>query len=126
MERTRTIGIAQMASSYGVSHRSLRFYESKDLLRPRRIGTERRYDDKDAIRLQLILKGKRLGFSLEEVRRMILEKETPAGGADADATARLSPREIEERLARLRAERRRIDDAIGELEGALERVAAMA
>ena len=126
MDRTRTIGIAEMASSYGVSHRSLRFYESKNLLRPQRVGTERRYDEADAIRLQLILKGKQLGFSLEEVRRMILEKEAPEGGADADATARLSPREIEERLARLRAERRRIDEAICELETALERLAEMA
>ena len=125
MDRTRTIGIAEMASNYGVSHRSLRFYEAKDLLRPQRVGTERRYDEKDTIRLQLILKGKQLGFSLEEVRRMILEKEAPAGGADADATARLSPREIEERLARLRVERRRIDEAIGELESALERLSVM-
>lgn len=126
MERTRTMGIAQMASSFGVSHRSLRFYESKDLLRPRRIGTERRYDEADAIRLQLILKGKRLGFSLEEVRRMILEKEMPPDAATGDAAARLAPAEIESRLAALRAERRRIDDAIGELEGALQRMAAVA
>lgn len=57
----------ELASAVGVTARALRFYESKGLLKPRRIGARRVYDRKDKARLQLILRGKRLGFSLAEI-----------------------------------------------------------
>lgn len=57
----------ELAKALGVTARALRFYETKGLLMPRRIGTRRVYDHRDRARLQLILRGKRLGFSLAEI-----------------------------------------------------------
>ena len=62
---------AELCAEYGVSLRSLRFYEERGLLHPLRNGSARYYDVKDCIRLQLILKGKRLGFSLSEIALLI-------------------------------------------------------
>lgn len=57
----------QLAEALGVTARTLRFYESKGLLKPRRIGARRAYDHRDLARLKIILRGKRLGFSLAEI-----------------------------------------------------------
>lgn len=57
----------ELADALGVTARTLRFYESKGLLNPRRIGARRAYDHRDRARLQIILRGKRLGFSLAEI-----------------------------------------------------------
>ncbi len=122
MSVSQSIGIAQLADTFGVSHRSLRFYESKSLLNPTRDGTERRYSDADAQRLQLILKGKKLGFSLEEIRRII---RSSADSLDAtpttDATRHLTLAQIETQLQTLEAERTRLDEALIELRSALAR-----
>src|SRR6476646_3108067 len=63
--------IAQIAQEYGVTHRTVRFYEDKGLIAPERRGTRRIYHARDRVRLGLILRGKRLGFSLEEITRII-------------------------------------------------------
>lgn len=57
----------ELASALGITARALRFYETKGLLKPRRIGARRIYDRRDKARLLLILRGKRLGFSLAEI-----------------------------------------------------------
>lgn len=57
----------ELAEDFGVTARTLRFYETKGLLSPRRIGARRVYDRRDRARLQLILRGKRLGFTLAEI-----------------------------------------------------------
>ncbi|MDH3411574.1 MAG: MerR family DNA-binding transcriptional regulator [Gammaproteobacteria bacterium] len=57
----------EFAEAFGVTARALRFYETKGLLSPRRMGARRVYDHRDRARLQLILRGKRLGFSLAEI-----------------------------------------------------------
>lgn len=57
----------ELARALGITPRALRFYETKGLLKPRRIGARRAYDHRDRARLQLILRGKRLGFSLAEI-----------------------------------------------------------
>lgn len=64
-------GIAELAREFGVSTRTVRFYEDKGLIAPRRIGQRRVYGPRDRVRLKLIMRGKRLGFSLEEIRQMI-------------------------------------------------------
>lgn len=118
----QTKTIAEIADVFGVSHRSLRFYEERELLHPRRKGTARFYTENDAVRLQLILKGKKLGFTLEEIRRLILSHETRnAVARSADATAHLTKAQITSKLERLEAERRRVGEAIRELEHALGR-----
>jgi DNA-binding transcriptional MerR regulator len=63
--------IAQLAQQYGVTLRTLRHYEELRLLNPERIGTSRVYQQRDRIRLELILRGKRLGFSLTEIATIV-------------------------------------------------------
>lgn len=63
--------ISELAEEYQISARSIRFYEDKGLLQPQRVGTNRVYSYKDRARLKLILRGKRLGFSLEEIKEFI-------------------------------------------------------
>ncbi len=63
--------IQQLSREFDVTPRALRFYEDKGLLTPARRGTTRLYSDRDRIRLRLALRGKRLGFSLEECREII-------------------------------------------------------
>ena len=63
--------ISELADEFNVTTRTIRFYEDKDLLRPQRLGANRVFNYQDRARLHLILRGKRLGFSLEEIREFI-------------------------------------------------------
>ena len=63
--------IAQVADDFGVTHRTIRHYEDWGLLAPERRGTQRVYRRRDRTRLSLILRGKRLGFPLEEIRTIV-------------------------------------------------------
>lgn len=63
--------ISELADEYEISARTIRFYEDKGLLAPPRVGANRVYSYKDHARLKLILRGKRLGFSLEEIKEFI-------------------------------------------------------
>lgn len=66
-----TMTIREMCDTFGVTPRTLRFYESKELLFPRREGQKRLFTRRDRARLKLILRGKRFGFSLEEIRQLL-------------------------------------------------------
>ncbi|MEL6608465.1 MAG: MerR family DNA-binding transcriptional regulator [Pseudomonadota bacterium] len=66
-----TMTIREMCDAYDVTPRTLRFYEAKELLFPIRQGTRRLFTKRDRARLQLILRGKRFGFSLEEIRQLL-------------------------------------------------------
>lgn len=63
--------VNQLAEELGITPRTLRFYEAKGLLSPRRVGNNRVYSKRDRARLKLILRGKRLGFSLEEIKEYL-------------------------------------------------------
>jgi len=63
--------IREMCDAFDVTPRTLRFYESKELLFPTRKGQKRLYSKRDRARLKLILRGKRFGFSLEEIRQLL-------------------------------------------------------
>jgi DNA-binding transcriptional MerR regulator len=63
--------IAEVAAEFGVTHRTLRFYEDQGLIRPERRGTSRMFHARDRVRLALVLRGKRLGFDLGEIRRIV-------------------------------------------------------
>lgn len=65
-----TLSIGELARLFDVTPRSIRFYEEQALLTPERIGQTRVYHAKDKVRLKLILRGKRLGFSLAEVKKL--------------------------------------------------------
>tara|TARA_R110002074_G_scaffold19354_1_gene61698 strand:- start:634 stop:1056 length:423 start_codon:yes stop_codon:yes gene_type:complete len=66
-----TMTIRQMCDAFDVTPRTLRFYESKELLFPIRDGQKRLFTRRDRARLKLILRGKRFGFSLEEIRQLL-------------------------------------------------------
>jgi DNA-binding transcriptional MerR regulator len=67
----RLYSIGDLSSEFAVSHRAIRFYEDQGLLAPQRIGGNRVYDARDRARLQLILRGKRLGFALADVKELL-------------------------------------------------------
>lgn len=71
--------VPELAAAFAVTPRALRFYEAKGLLTPRRAGNRRVYDRRDRGRLQLILRGKRLGFSLAEIREYLELYDADAG-----------------------------------------------
>lgn len=64
---TETYGIADLAKEFGVTTRTVRFYEDKGLISPTREGQRRIYSPRDRVRLRLIMRGKRLGLSLDEI-----------------------------------------------------------
>ena len=66
-----TMTIRQMCDAFDVTPRTLRFYEAKELLFPQRDGQKRLFTKRDRARLKLILRGKRFGFSLEEIRQLL-------------------------------------------------------
>jgi len=66
-----TWNIAELAKEFDVTTRTIRFYEDKGLISPERVGQRRIYHPRDRVRLQLIMRGKRLGFSLDEIQKMI-------------------------------------------------------
>ncbi len=63
--------IREMCDTFGVTPRTLRFYEAKELLSPLRKGQKRLYNNRDRARLKLIQRGKRFGFSLEDIRQLL-------------------------------------------------------
>ncbi|QEW21582.1 Zn(II)-responsive regulator of zntA [Marinibacterium anthonyi] len=66
-----TMTIREMCDAFEVTPRTLRFYESKELLFPLRLGQKRLFTKRDRARLKLILRGKRFGFSLEDIRQLL-------------------------------------------------------
>ncbi len=111
-EAAETFTIAELAREFGVTPRSIRFYEDKDLLRPARDGLNRIYNRRDRARLVLILRGKRLGFSLAEIKEMLdLYK------LDDDRVEQLkyTLTRCRERLATLAQQRQDIENATTEL-----------
>ena len=107
---TWTIG--QIAEEFGVTHRTVRHYEDLGLISPERRGTQRIYHRRDRTRLNLILRGKRLGFPLEEIRTIIDLFETPRGRR---AQLEYVLGQIDERRADLEQRLKDVQDAISEL-----------
>ena len=110
-------GIADLAREFGVTTRTIRFYEGEGLLAPRRDGQKRLFSPRDKVRLKLILRGKRLGFSLSEIAG-ILDMYDAAPGEEGQLALLLE--RIEERRAALMQKRRDIDQTLADL-AAVER-----
>jgi DNA-binding transcriptional MerR regulator len=114
--------IRQMCDAFGVTPRTLRFYEAKELLFPERQGTRRLFTRRDRARLTLILRGKRFGFSLEDIRQLLdMYERDGSNAAQLTRTYQLA----EERLAQMEAQRAELDVAIAELKLELDKTAAM-
>jgi DNA-binding transcriptional MerR regulator len=112
MTNAETLTIRQMCDAYDVTPRTLRFYESKELLSPIRAGTKRLFTRTDRARLQLILRGKRFGFSLEDIRQL-LDMYDRDGSNEAQLARTFDL--ARQRLAQMQAQRAELDTAIGEL-----------
>jgi DNA-binding transcriptional MerR regulator len=109
----RTWTIAEIADEFGVSHRTVRYYEDKGLVTPERRGTTRVFHPRDHVRLALILRGKRLGFPLDEIRRIVdMYDEQP--GEAGQLSYLLS--QIGDRRAQLEERRRDVEAALAELD----------
>lgn len=80
MSEKRTFSISELSQEFDVTTRSIRFYEDQGLLKPSRRGQTRIFSTKDRVRLKLILRGKRMGFTLSETKELFdLWDETPTG-----------------------------------------------
>lgn len=112
-DQTATLqGIQDVASKLGVTPRTLRFYENKGLIAPQRVGTMRIYSRREIGRMQLILRGKRLGFSIRDIKEFLDLYD--ADPEHREQMQRLSAR-ITERLAGLEQQRTALDLTIQEL-----------
>jgi DNA-binding transcriptional MerR regulator len=109
--------IGDMAKEYGVTLRTLRFYEDKGLLRPRRVGNTRLYSRRDKGRLKLILLGRKVGFSLREVKQMI-DLYDPTGSNAKQL--KLALEKSEKQLGRLEKQRAALDEAIVDLKDLMQ------
>lgn len=114
--------IGDLAREFDVTLRTLRFYEDKGLLQPKRNGVTRLYGKRDRARLKLILLGKRLGFSLAEVKRMI-ELYDPQGKNETQLKVALEKGEAQMQI--LMEQRDHIETAIIELQRTIDIVAEM-
>jgi DNA-binding transcriptional MerR regulator len=104
--------VSQLGLDLGVSARTIRFYETKGLIAPRRAGNNRVYTQRDRGRMILILRGKKLGFTLREIREYL-------DLYDADPTRakqlRLLLKAVRSRILKLEDQRIALDEALGEL-----------
>ncbi|MEL6508662.1 MAG: MerR family DNA-binding transcriptional regulator [Pseudomonadota bacterium] len=104
--------IRQMCDAYNVTPRTLRFYEAKELLFPVREGQKRLFTRRDRARLKLILRGKRFGFSLEEIRQLLDLYDR----GDRQLTQLTQAYDIgQQRLADMEGQRAELDEAIEDL-----------
>src|SRR6201986_5468382 len=104
--------ISQMSRVFGVSLRTLRFYEDRGLIKPRREGNARYYRATDRIRMEMILKGKKLGFTLTEIQDLIGGKGTTE---TADLEEQLNAQQIVTPIGYLERQRGDSDSAIERL-----------
>jgi DNA-binding transcriptional MerR regulator len=122
----RGYSISDLAREFNVSLRTLRFYEDRGLIHPRREGSSRVYSGRDKIRLQMILKGKQLGFTLTEVRELIgASASAKAGAPPQPHQLALSLDQVKAQLTHLERQRGDIEDAILELRDVYQRMLAL-
>lgn len=107
-----TYTIAQLSQEFGITPRAIRFYEDKNLLSPTRQGMNRIYSRRDRARLALILRGKRLGFRLDDIKEMLDLYDHGDGQIEQ---MQFTLERSRERIAELERQRQDVDDAIREL-----------
>ena len=117
MDEDDVLSIRQMCEEFDVTARTLRFYEAKELIFPIRVGQRRLFTKRDRGRLKLILRGKRFGFSLEEIRQLLNMYDI----GDQQQTQYLRTYELAmQRLADMEAQRAELDEAIDELKAQID------
>jgi DNA-binding transcriptional MerR regulator len=104
--------IAEVAREFGITLRTIRFYEDRGLLEPERRGTQRVFHPRDRVRLALILRGKRLGFSLDAIATIVDMYDAEPGEA---GQLEYLLAQIDRRRDELEQRRRDIDETLAEL-----------
>jgi DNA-binding transcriptional MerR regulator len=112
-EKDVSFSISDLAREFGVTTRAIRFYEDEGLLSPGRSGRQRVYTSRDHVRLKLIVRGKRLGFSLSEVREIIEMYDLDSGES---GQLRYFLEQIKNRREALKQQRHDIELTLDELD----------
>jgi DNA-binding transcriptional MerR regulator len=107
-----TWSIAQLADEFRITHRTIRFYEDQGLISPQRRGSQRIFHPRDRVRLALVLRGKRLGFDLAQIRRIVDMYDQPPGEA---GQLHYLLEQIAARRADLEQRRKDIEETLDEL-----------
>lgn len=110
---SQTYTIRELANAFDVTTRTIRFYEDEGLLSPLRDGQNRIFRSRDRVRLKLILRGKRLGFTLAEIKEIVGMYDAPPGES---GQLTLFIEKLRERRAELEDKRRDIDETLAELD----------
>lgn len=118
----RTYSIGQLCREFDCTARALRFYEEQGLLFPRRNQMQRIYSYKDRARLQLIVRGRRVGLTIIEIREILDAYEEKGEAAQTELALRI----FKTRLASLQAEKAQIEGAVQSLHEACDRLATAA
>jgi DNA-binding transcriptional MerR regulator len=109
----KTYTIGELAEEFGVTSRALRLYEEERLLDPQREGTRRIYNERNRVRLRLILRGKRLGWSLSEIRESFDLYDSNLG---EEAQLLLMLDKLRQRRDSLMEQKKDIDNALRDLQ----------
>jgi DNA-binding transcriptional MerR regulator len=115
---SKTYSISDLAAEFDITTRTIRFYEEKNLLNPRREGTRRVYSPADRTRLRLILRGKRLGLSLDDSAEIVLMYGSP--GNNRKQLEKLVSR-IQEKRGELKRQQADLEFMLMDLKGAEEK-----
>ncbi|NNF80203.1 MAG: MerR family DNA-binding transcriptional regulator [Rhizobiales bacterium] len=121
-EQPRRYTITQLCREFDVTPRTLRFYEQKDLLHPAREGMNRIFNHRDRARLSLILRGKKVGFSLDDIKEMLDLYNLKDGQI---TQLKVAHSKGLSQLDHLKEQKVALDDAIGDLQRAIEIVEGM-
>ena len=117
-----TFTIKKLVKEFGVTARTLRFYEEEKLLAPLRRGQTRYYSERDRERLLLIMRGRRVGFSVAELREML---DLYDGPSDSIAQMIRARRKFSERITTLEQQRIDIDHSLNDLRASIENIDAV-
>ncbi len=120
--RERTYTIRELCDEFEVTPRTLRYYEAKELLAPRRAGQRRLFTMRDRARLKLILRGKRFGFSLAEIKEL-LDLYNREDGQVAQLSAALAA--ARRHRAELSAKRDELEAALVDLDAQMDQIEAL-
>lgn len=109
----KTFTISELSKEFAITTRTIRFYESRGLITPERIGTSRRYSKRDRARLILILRGRNLGFTVEDAGDYLALYDSDPGQV---AQTKLLLDKVQAAIANLKTKRSDIDKALADLD----------
>lgn len=109
---SKTFTISELAREFAITTRAIRFYEDKQLLAPKRQGQQRVYSRADHTRLKLVLRGKRLGWPLDDIKRIIDLYDSPSGEGERQ--------QLQQMIDRLQSTRKQLLSQLQDLEESLQ------